>query len=82
MDRSYERQCQGKAAFTKRGHARAARRRLHDQHISVYACPHCDLFHIGHYRGPSVERMIRHAVALAVKVWKSQYREERFDEPA
>ncbi len=49
--RKRELQCEGKRGYRSKKVAKTSGRRA-EQHVhsrlSVYRCPHCDLFHLGH----------------------------------
>jgi hypothetical protein len=50
--RTFERACQGKARYSHRRRAKKSARRLKnlgvDGHLSVYRCPFCEQWHVGH----------------------------------
>ncbi len=45
-----ERQCEGKRGYRSKKVAKTSGRRAESTigRVSVYRCPHCDLFHLGH----------------------------------
>ncbi len=49
MNRLYRKQCHGKKGFLALRDAESEIWRSHPHvHMSVYRCPHCGIFHIGH----------------------------------
>lgn len=49
MAATYEKACKNKVRYDSRSEAKKARRRTPSSgHLTIYPCPFCDFFHLGH----------------------------------
>jgi predicted RNA-binding Zn-ribbon protein involved in translation (DUF1610 family) len=56
-------QCRGKRQYTRQrakavlGHMKSDGRKIDRSHMSVYHCPHCGYYHIGHTKSSSKQQV-------------------------